>query len=125
MSFESLQKALEGLRVSKAPESEKELEGIAERYLAWRGFKVVRQPTSRLGRNDLVVESEGRFCIELKNHATKSCIDQLDRYARDFQGLILLCYSATDGIRYVMEKGKESAKIPLALVEVRNNLELA
>jgi hypothetical protein len=124
-AFAQLFSILNGFKVTKVPFNERELETKLMTYLASRGISAERQRTSRLGRYDVVVRlGKKKVCIELKKHGTTSCVEQLDRYARDFDGLILLCYKATAPLRTVFEQGKASAKIPIALVEVRRNCDL-
>lgn len=123
--FENLVKELNNFQIYKAPFREKEIHDNLLLYMTEKGFKLEDELKSSGNRYDIVVHDgqHSRICIELKKVATCSCLEQLDRYSRDFDGgIILMCYRATPGLRMVFEKAKDSAKIPIALIEIRKNL---
>ena len=123
--FHQLCSFLSAFRLSRPPHNERELEAEVMTYLARCGVDRESQKGSTLGRFDIVVNHGGmRICLELKKHATSSCAEQLDRYARDFDGLILLCFKATRPLHAIFKEGQRSAKIPIALIEVRKNCEM-
>ena len=94
-------------------------------YLAREGIEATNQDSSRLGRTDILVRLKGmRVCLELKKVAYTTCVMQLDRYGTAYDGLILVCYRASPSLRSVFEGAQASAKIPIALVEIRKNCEM-
>ena len=107
------------------PINEFDIEMRLRDYLETGGFLVNEQKRSSLGRQDLVVISgKERFCMELKMNADASCFEQLDRYSRDADGLILMCWKASKKVKKIFELAKKSAKIPIDLIEIRNQCKM-
>jgi len=124
-SFTLLVDSLKQFKLSKKAVSEHELEIWALEYLAKKGYKVTTQKRTRSGRYDITVEIEGfRYCIELKMIADRSCLDQLDRYARSVNGLILLCWQASTAVISIIKFQKSYSKIPIELIEVKRNCDI-
>lgn len=118
--FERLIFALKKFRMSKAPISEKDLETHLEKFLNDRNLDVSRQEITPQGRSDLVVSNRIRkYCLELKKYGTVEHASQLDRYSKIYDGLILICWSASKPLRQLFEIEQKTAKIPVALIEVR------
>ncbi|MDE2439194.1 MAG: hypothetical protein KGN01_07445 [Patescibacteria group bacterium] len=116
---------LRGFELHEAPYREISIEDKLARYLESRNVSFQRQKTSRLGRYDLVILKEGhRIVLELKKKATSSCVEQLDRYSRDFDGMILMSYKSTRTLKAIFEIAKKSAKIPIEIVDIRDNCDL-
>src|SRR5487761_285304 len=112
--FETLASSLRNFRLSTMPLHEKNIELNLIEFLSKKGFEVEEQKSSRLGRYDIVVKIAGRqYCLELKKIAYTSCAEQLDRYARDFDGLFLVCWKASRNLKQVFEIGKNRASIPI------------
>ena len=120
--FKTLASSLRNFRFAVMPLHEKNIELNLIEFLRKKGFDVEEQKSSRLGRYDIVVKIAGkRYCLELKKIADTSCAEQLDRYARDFDGLFLVCWKATRNLKVVFEIGKKRASIPIELIEIRRN----
>ena len=124
--FETLTSSLRNFRLSVMPLHEKNIElKLGEFLRKKKGFEVEEQKSSRLGRYDIVVKIAGkRYCLELKKIAYTSCAEQLDRYARDFDGLFLVCWKASRNLKAVFGIGKKRASIPIELIEIRSNCEM-
>lgn len=136
--FDRLVAILHRFKIYSKAVSEHELENRLVEHLTKHGINFDRQaPTTTNGnsgsssRYDIVVRmspsargagEKKRYIIELKKTADRSCVDQLDRYAKDCQGLILLCWQASHPLRVVIALEKPRARIPLELVEVRRNM---
>ena len=122
---EDLVETLRLFRLSESPLHEKQIEDALVKYLKMKGVDVQEQKVSHLGRYDLVVNiGTERYCLELKKNADTSCAAQLDRYARDFDGLVLVCWKASKPLRAVFAMGKKRAEIPIELVEIRKETEM-
>lgn len=119
--FAELLTTLKGFCVTTLPCKEAEIEEKLLRFLIHKGFRPKNQVSRKLGRCDLLVND---VAIELKFYATKQCAEQLDRYAAETscKGLILMCWKASEPVRELFEEVKKTAKIPVALIEIRKNV---
>lgn len=119
--FDKLVKDIQKLHFPNAYISEKDIEQRVEKHLKSKGYNVIRQDVGTFGRTDLIVKfGIERVCIELKRYAVATVFSQLDKYAITNDGVILACWKASDTIRHIFKIAKESAKIPIALIEFRS-----
>ncbi|MFA6258958.1 MAG: hypothetical protein WCX79_04710 [Candidatus Paceibacterota bacterium] len=114
--FNDLVVILKQFRMSCAPSRESEIENAVESFLRSRKIKVKRQVTIRNGRLDMAV---GKYIIEVKLVGQRNIASQLDRYSTYCEGLIVICWKATEPLRQVFIAEKRTAKIPVELIEVR------
>lgn len=115
------------IRIGAAPPKEKDIESVVLQTLssvfaranphAWR---VERQWVTKQNRFDLCLVSEKirtRIVIEVKKLASVSCVAQLDRYSSQVDGLILVCWRATEPLKEIIQTAKCS--IPVALIQLK------
>ena len=126
MWFDGLVKILNDFQLVESPYREALIESQLMNWLKDHHVGARNQRNSSLGRYDIVLFYEGhRVCLELKKRASTSCVEQIDRYSRDFEALILVCYRASSTLKGIFEIAKKSAKIPIEIIEIRSNCELA
>lgn len=116
IDFPDLVTMLLQFRMNCAPCRESEIESALEIFLSSRDIPVRRQKGIPNGRLDIVV---GNYIIEVKMTGQKNIVDQLDRYSRYCDGLIVVCWKATKPLRMIFTAEKKTAKIPVELIEVR------
>lgn len=118
--FQQLVHDIRSLRFTKATVSEKDIENQLENMLKKKNYEVIRQKSSHFGRTDLIVKFDSKkICLELKQKAYPVVFRQLDRYSIENDGLILVCWRASQTVRDVIAKGKKTAIIPIELIELR------
>jgi hypothetical protein len=117
VNFEDLITILRKFRLNCAPSRESEIESSLEIFLVSHNVPVKRQCTIKTGRLDLVV---GPFIIEVKMIGSKSIADQLDKYSGYCEGLIVVCWKASQPLKAIFAVEKQTAKIPVELIEIRN-----
>jgi hypothetical protein len=117
MEFLNLVRVLRLFRLNYAPSRESEIEMALEIFLKSHNIPVNRQVTIHKGRLDLVID---RYIIEVKLVGKKNIADQLDRYSGHCEGLIVVCWKATDPLRAIFVVERSSSKIPVELIEIRN-----
>jgi Holliday junction resolvase-like predicted endonuclease len=101
----------------RTPRSERELEELTAAQLRKSGLVVERQKHVKVGRLDLVVVRGTRIVIELKRLATIDCLEQLDRYSKTADALVMVCWRATAPFKETFRTAP--SRIPLALVELK------
>lgn len=122
----SLLQDLNQFTMSQSPMNESSIEKALSGYLGLKGYFITRQKHLNQGRVDILLTTlkNKRYSIELKMVADISCFEQLDRYALESHGLALVCWTASKRVQKVFELAKKTAKIPMALVQVRNNCKM-
>ena len=115
--FNDLVLALNEFKLPCAPSRESEIELRLVLFLESRKFPVKEQISFKTGRLDVVV---GPYIIEVKKLAGKGIVEQLDRYSGLCEGLIVVCWRASDPLKLIFAMEKTSARIPVELIEVRN-----
>lgn len=79
-----------------------------------------RQRVFGVDRTDIVVTSRReRIVFEIKRVARTDCFEQLDRYSAVADGLIIVCWRATDDFKRVFKTAQHH--IPIALIELKRN----
>jgi hypothetical protein len=116
INFPDLVDMLRQFRMSCAPSREGEIESALEMFLKSHGVIMQRQVIIRSGRPDIIV---GNCIIEIKLVGQKNIAMQLDKYSGYCDGLIVVCWKATDPLKLLFIAEKKTAKIPVELVEVR------
>ena len=116
MEFSDLICVLRQFKMNCAPSRESEIESALETFLNFHSISVKRQIYIRTGRVDLIV---GNIVIEVKLVGTKRIADQLDKYSGCCDGLIVVCWKATQPLKLLFAAERKTAKIPVELIEVR------
>jgi len=116
IGFQNLVNIIRQFKLNCAPSRESDIEIALENFLKSRGLPVKRQFQIRNGRLDLVVDS---IIIEVKKIGQKNIAEQLDKYSSSCDGLIVVCWIATQPLKLLFSKEKMTAKIPIELIEVR------
>ena len=122
MAFDYLVNILKEFQLDQTLFSELDLENKLECYLLDHKIQVVRQKIiDRKNRTDLICILDGhKICVELKQNADISCVQQLDRYLPKFpDGIILVCWKCSANLREVFNDVKAQIKIPVELIELR------
>ena len=122
--FKKLIKTLNRFQITEQIFDEKELETKLATFLRDNDYQIKTQDRiSPEFRNDIVVMiNEQKICIELKVYANLSCMKQLDDYLPFYKdGIILLCWKASQNVKIVFDRVKQSIKTPIELIEVRKN----
>jgi hypothetical protein len=125
MKFEKLVESLNKFQLTEQIFDERELEKKIVMFLKDHGFNVKTQDrvNSEI-RNDIVVTFKNgkKICVELKVKADLGVMKQLDNYLPHYKnGIILMCWKASENTRKVFDKVKGEIKTPIALIEVRKN----
>ncbi|MFA5378052.1 MAG: hypothetical protein WC455_20035 [Dehalococcoidia bacterium] len=115
--FFNLVNLLKQFRMNCTPARESDIESALVLFLKFHNYPVKRQLVIRGGRLDLMA---GQYIIEVKMIAQKNIADQLDRYSGHCDGLIVVCWKATDPLRSLFAAEQKTALIPVELIEVRN-----
>jgi hypothetical protein len=121
-SFNELVMVLKTFKLTCAPFNEAEIENGIEQLLKKQNFPVQRQVFFENGRFDITV---GEFIIEAKVNACINIVEQLDRYSSHCNGIILLCWKATAPLKSVFNAAKLQSLIPVELVEITKNCDVA
>lgn len=121
LSFEELVSLLKQFTMSCAPSRESEIENALESFLKANHVQVKRQVTIKSGRLDLKV---GDIIIEIKHKRQKGIATQLDRYSGYCDGLIVVCWKATDPLKKIFIAEKRTAEIMVESIEVRRSCEM-
>jgi len=116
INFPDLVDMLRQFKMNCSPSREGEIESALEVFLKLHGVNMRRQVVIRSGRPDIVV---GDCIIEIKLVGQKNIAFQLDRYSGYCEGLIVVCWKATDPLKLLFIAEKVTAKIPVELIEVR------
>jgi hypothetical protein len=125
LSFEDVVSILKRFRMNHHPVNESEIERGVLVYLSKFSIATTEQEISRLGRYDVTIkQGAAKYCIELKKYANKSCVEQIDRYSIESDGIILLCWKASTSIKGIFSMAKPRCEIPIELIEIRNNCEM-
>lgn len=83
-----------------------------------RSWKIQEEFVDAQNRFDLLLtKDELKMVIEVKRLAALDCVAQLDRYSIFANGLIVICWKATDAFKKVFESAKHS--IPIALIQLK------
>jgi hypothetical protein len=117
LNFENLVRILKQFKLNCAPSRESEIEFALVSFLKSRGFSVKQQICIPNGRLDVVVDN---YIIEVKLNGTKGIVEQLDKYSGYCDGLIVVCWKASQPLKMIFAAEKKSSKIPVELVEVRS-----
>lgn len=117
IKFLNLVQILKQFRLNYTPSKESEIEISLEAFLKSHDLPIKRQFTIKTGRLDILVD---KYIIEVKLIGKKSIADQLDKYSGHCEGLIVVCWKATDPLRAIFIVEKKTAKIPVELIEIRN-----
>lgn len=81
-------------------------------------WKIQQEFVAAQNRFDLLLVKDGvKIVIEIKRLATIGCLEQLDRYSVFANGLIVVCWKATDAFKKAFESAKHS--IPIALIQLK------
>jgi hypothetical protein len=121
-SFNDLVTTLKAFRLNCAPFNEAEIENGIDLLLKTKNFPVRRQVFFEKGRFDITVN---KFVIEAKVTANISIVEQLDRYSSYCEGIILLCWKATAPLKNVFDTAKTQSSIPVELIEITKNCDVA
>ncbi len=105
------------IRPVRSPRSERELEELTVARLRESGLAPERQKHVKVGRLDIIVVRGARIVIEMKRLATINCLEQLDRYSKTADGLLVVCWRATAPFKETFRTAPR--KIPTALVELK------
>lgn len=131
---ESLTEVIGSYKPKSKPKNELEIENDLYDLLDGERLNVERQRTTGLGRYDLLVTAEIHrqqtftvtkrlnIILELKYYANASVTTQLDRYSRDADALIVVCWHASKSLKNIFEMAKEKSKIPVELIEISAGL---
>ena len=117
MKFSDIVTELKQFRMGCTPSRESELENALVAFLKRRKIPVRRQFVIPKGRLDIMI---GPYIIEVKMTAHSNIVSQLDRYSGHCDGLIVVCWRASQPLRNIFTKEKKTAQIPVELIEVRN-----
>jgi hypothetical protein len=117
VKFEDLITVLKKFRLICAPCRESEIETALIMFLNAHKIPAKRQFTIPSGRLDIMV---GSYIIEVKMTGSKSIAGQLDKYSGYCEGLIVVCWKASQPLKAIFAVEKQTAKIPVELIEVRN-----
>lgn len=121
LKFNDLTTHLRQFRMACSPSRESEIESALTVFLESWKYPVKRQTVIPDGRLDLAV---GKYVIEVKLVGQKNIAAQLDRYSAYCDGLIVVCWRATQPLRVLFSAEKKTAKIPVELIEVRKACEM-
>lgn len=81
-------------------------------------WEIQQEFVAAQNRFDLLLVKDGlKIVIEIKRLATADCLEQLDRYSVFANGLIVVCWKATDTFKKAFEAAKHS--IPIALIQLK------
>jgi len=102
------------------------LENELTEFLGKNGFIITRQVTKKKDRYDLLCrEGNQLVCIELKQRADISDIEQFDKYLPKFKdGLIVVCWQVSKSVREIFADVVKQSPIPLCLIELSKKYSL-
>ena len=118
VGFEELVLILQKFGLRYSPSRESEIESELVKYLMFNNLNPKEQVIKNTKRFDIVVSP---YIIEIKRVAGKNIVDQLDSYSAYCEGLVVVCWKASESLKLIFDAESKSAKIPVALIEVRNN----
>ena len=121
INFDYVVETLKRFTMSTAPFNESEIESNLIRFLKARHLPAISQVSVKNGRYDVLI---GRIVIELKVRGQRSVAEQLDRYSPNATGIILLCWKASKPTRILFQLEKQTAKIPVELIEMNRNSDI-
>lgn len=121
INFDYVVETLKRFTMSTAPFNEAEIESNLMCFLKARHLPAISQVRVKNGRYDVLI---GKIVVELKVRGQRSVAEQLDRYSPTATGIILLCWKASKPTRVLFELEKQTAKIPVALIEMNKNSDI-
>jgi len=119
--FHDILSALSHLTLESSPKREAEIHRTVLRFLTdcrIDSWQIQKEFVAAQNRFDLLLVRDGmKIVVEIKRLAGLGCLEQLDRYSVFANGLIVVCWKATDAFKKAFESAKHS--IPIALIQLK------